>query len=80
MYMERLRQEMEDEEGMMEERRRRAVEAGGGEVLEITGPGGVGLGERWEGAVRGLEKLGGVTEAVARLERVKGVVEGVEGG
>jgi len=80
LYTERLRKEMEQEERMMEESRRRVIEAGGGEMLEITGPRGLGVGESLEGAVRGLEKLGGVTEAVARLERVRGVVEGVEGG
>jgi len=85
LYVERLRREMENEERVFEEGVRGV---GMSEGLGVGAEGGgSGLGERledvrraWEGGVRGLEGLGGVTEAVAKLERVRGVVEGVEGG
>ncbi|MCJ1381897.1 hypothetical protein MMC17_005009 [Xylographa soralifera] len=77
-FVERLGREMVEEEGRVEAGRRWAVEEGGRVVLGVEVDKRVGKG--WEGGLRGLEGLKGVTEGVARLERVRDVVGEVEMG
>ena len=77
-FVERLGREMVLEEGRVEAGRRWAVEEGGRVALGVEVD--TRVGEGWERGLRGLEGLKGVTEGVARLERVRGVVREVEGG
>ncbi|SLM37129.1 Kinetochore Mis14 [Lasallia pustulata] len=80
-YMDRLNQELEEEEEAVE-RLREKVRAEASVGVEMEG---VGL-ERaedvrrtWEGALEGLTGLGRVTETVARCERAERAAEVVEG-
>ncbi|KAA6408806.1 MAG: hypothetical protein FRX48_07150 [Lasallia pustulata] len=80
-YMDRLNQELEEEEEVVE-RLREKVRAEASVGVEMEG---VGL-ERaedvrrtWEGALEGLTGLGRVTETVARCERAERAAEVVEG-
>lgn len=79
--MDRLNQELEEEEEAVE-RLREKVRAEASVGVEMEG---VGL-ERaedvrrtWEGALEGLTGLGRVTETVARCERAERAAEVVEG-
>ncbi|MCJ1402036.1 hypothetical protein MMC11_005255 [Xylographa trunciseda] len=77
-FVERLGREMAEEEERVREARRWVVEKAGRAVLGVEVDKRVG--EGWEVGARGLDCLKGVTEGVARLERVKGVIGEVEGG
>ncbi|MCJ1392390.1 hypothetical protein MMC18_005257 [Xylographa bjoerkii] len=77
-FVEKLGREMREEEESVREGRSWAVEDGGRVVLGVEVDGR--MEQAWEGGLRGLEGLKGVTEGVARLERVRGVVGELEGG
>ncbi|MCJ1319714.1 hypothetical protein MMC15_005050 [Xylographa vitiligo] len=77
-FVERLGREVAEEEGRVEAGRRWAVEEGERVVLGVEVDKRVG--EGWERGLSGLEGLKGITEGVARLERVRGVVGEVQSG